>query len=308
MACGSPSSSTESLVDNPSYWPWGCDAHSKVRTYTINVAGQVKFNGPFPCSNDFPNSGSGGYDTLRDLLDAASVSWKYYTPCFNTTAQPGCAPSSDCGGGADPCDADLLDAFDVIYPVRNGSEWGTNVSWPETNIFSDISKGALPAVSWVIPEDDEDDHPDEPADDGPQWVASVVNAIGQSAYWKSSVIVVIWDDWGGFYDNAVPQQFDDTQGGLGFRVPMMVISPYAISGGGKGGYVAHTPYEFGSILKYVEQNWNLGSLGTTDTRATSIGDVFNYSQTPRAFTKIPSQHDAQYFIEKPHPSQHGDPQ
>ena len=69
-ACGSPSSSTESLVDNPSYWPWGCDAHSKVRTYTINVAGQVKFNGPFPCSNDFPNYGSGGYDTLRDLLDA----------------------------------------------------------------------------------------------------------------------------------------------------------------------------------------------------------------------------------------------
>ena len=238
----------------------------------------------------------------------ASVSWKYYTPCFNTTAQPGCAPSSDCDGGLDPCDADLLDAFDVIYPVRNGSEWGTNVSWPETNIFNDISKGALPAVSWVIPEDDEDDHPDEPVDDGPQWVASVVNAIGQSAYWKSSVIVVIWDDWGGFYDNAAPQQFDDTQGGLGFRVPMMVISPYAISGGGKGGYVAHTPYEFGSILKYVEQNWNLGSLGTTDTRATSIGDVFNYGQTPRAFTKIPSQHDAQYFLERPHPSQHGDPQ
>ena len=107
------------------------------------------------------------------------------------------------------------------------------------------------------PEDDADDHPDEKVDDGPAWVASVVNAIGKSAYWKSSVVVVIWDDWGGFYDNAVPQQFDDAQGGLGFRVPMMVISPYAIAGGGKGGSIAHTQYEFGSILKYIEQNWNL---------------------------------------------------
>ena len=91
----------------------------------------------------------------------------------------------------------------MIWPVRNGPEWGTNVSWPETNIFNDISNGALPAVSWVIPDDADSDHPGNPAvDNGPSWVASVVNAVGQSRYWNSSVIVVLWDDWGGIYDNG----------------------------------------------------------------------------------------------------------
>ena len=75
------------------------------------------------------------------------------------------------------------------------------------------------------------------------------------------MIVVIWDDWGGFYDNAVPP-FQDKYGGLGFRVPMMIISPYAIAGTSKqGGYIANTPFEFGSILKYIENNWNLMATG-----------------------------------------------
>jgi phospholipase C len=308
--CGSPSASTESLIDNPTYWPWGCDNANAV-TYTINIYGAVKENGPHPCSNDFPIYGSGGYLTLRDLLDNASVSWKYYTPCFNSSDQPGCSPSSDCENGHGSCDADLLNAFDVIYPVRYGSEWGTNVSWPETNIFIDISNGALPAVSWVIPADENSDHPDETVDNGPEWVASIVNAIGASQYWDSSAVIVIWDDWGGFYDHAVPYQYGygDINGGLGFRVPMLVISPYAIAGSGsQGGYIANTQYEFGSILNYLEQNWSLGSLGTTDARATSIGNVFNYSQTPRAFTAIPSSRDSRYFVNQPHTLQHGDPE
>ncbi len=316
--CGSPSASTEDLVDTPTYWPWGCDAAPKVVTYTINIYGDVKENGPFPCSDKFPNYSSKGYETLGDLLDAASVSWKYYTPCFSTEDQPGCTPSSSCDPSAnDPCDGNTLNAFDVIYPVRYGSEWGTNVSWPETNIFSDISNGALPAVSWVIPEDCESDHPDETngssnkvCDDGPSWVASVVNAVGKSSYWSSSAIVVVWDDWGGFYDNVAPKQYsDDVQGGLGFRVPMLVVSPYAVKGkSAKGGYISHTQYEFGSIVAYIEKNWNLPSLGTTDARATPISDVFNYNQKPRSFSAISSKLSAQYFIHQPHGLQHGDPQ
>ena len=128
----------------------------------------------------------------------------------------GCSPTSDCLRTHDEynCNGGLLNAFDVIYPVRYGSEWGTNVTWPETNIFTDIDKGALPAVSWVIPADANSDHLAQPCkcDYGPSWVASVVNAVGQSKYWKSSVVIVIWDDWGGFYDNAVPP-FQDQFGG-----------------------------------------------------------------------------------------------
>lgn len=305
-ACGSLRQKTESLIDNPGYWPWGCDAPSSARTHVIDIKGVVTYTGPFPCTNKFPMR-SAGYATLRDLLDAAGVSWKYYTPCFSRAEQRGCIPSSACDG-AHGCDGNELNAFDAIYPVRHGAEWGSNVSWPETNIYGDIASRTLAAVSWVIPEDDESDHPGEKVDKGPEWVASVVNAIGNSAYWKSTAIIVIWDDWGGFYDNAVPAQYRDVQGGLGFRVPMLVVSPYAIAGAAHKGYISHTPYEFGSILKYIEETWNLPSLGTTDVRATSISDVFNYRQKPRSFTKIPANLSAQDFVSMPHQVQRGDPQ
>ena len=306
-----PSANALSLVDNPTYWPWGCDAHSSVVTYTLNIYGVEKENGPFPCSNKFPDYSQ--YDTLATLLDNAGVTWKYYTPCFNPKVQSGCAPSSGCSGSLPNCNGSELDAFDVIYPVRYGPEWGTNVSWPETNVFSDISSGTLPAVSWVIPEDANSDHPKEVCptgkgycDFGPSWVASVVNAVGQSQYWDSSVVIVVWDDWGGFYDNAAPPLIDEF-GGLGFRVPMLVISPYDIAGSESGGgYISHTQYEFASILKYVEQNWNLGSLNTTDQRANSIGDVLNYAQSPRSFTSIPSNRSIKYFASQSRKLQHGD--
>ena len=127
-------------------------------------------------------------------------------------------------------------------------------------------------------------------------MASVVNAIGQSTYWQTTAIIVVWDDWGGFYDH-VPPPFQDHYGGLGFRVPMIVVSPYAL-GGGSPNYVSHTQYEFGSILKFIEGTFGLGSLGTSDERATSIVDCFNFAQQPRPFTVIPSKHNRSYFIHR----------
>jgi len=293
---------TDSLIDNPTVMPWGCDAPGG-HLWLLTTSGQYN-SGPKECSNYFPGYTSGGYQTLRDLLDAKGVSWKYYTPCF--IKSNGCA-GGQCSGGN--CAGGLLNAFDLIHPVRYGPEWDSAVSMPETNIFTDIQNGTLPSVSWVIPEDQNSDHiADGKVDDGPSWVASVVNAVGQSQYWNSSVVVVLWDDWGGFYDNAKPY-LQDNMGGLGFRVPCMIISPYDRSGSGsQGGYISHTQYEFGSILRYVEDNWNLGTLNTTDKRATSISDVFNYSQNPRQFTAIPSQHDAEYFKAHAGKPQSGDPE
>jgi phospholipase C len=292
--------SYESIIDDPHAEPWGCDAPPKTVTSLITADGKfLDGQGPFPCTNRFPSSGY--YATLRDLLDAKNVSWKYYTPCFS--ASDGCKANKKCP----LCAGDVLNAFDAIAPVRYGPEWTANVSMPETNIFSDINKGTLPAVSWVIPEDDEDDHPGEPVDKGPSWVASVVNAIGGSSYWDSSAIFVVWDDWGGLYDHAVPQQFHDNLGGLGFRVPCLVISPYAIVGqSSQGGYISSTQYEFGSILRYIEDNFGLGNLGTTDVRANSIGDVFDYSQAARQFKPIGSQYSIRYFESRRHSLQHGD--
>ena len=127
---------------------------------------------------------------------------------------------------------------------------GTNVSIPETNIFTDISGGTLPAVSWVIPEDADSDHPgDGTVDNGPSWVASVVNAVGESSYWNSTASSSSGTT--GAASTITPRRSSSAiiEGGLGFRVPMLVVSAYAKCGGSKGGYISHTQYEFGSILQ-----------------------------------------------------------
>ena len=278
--------SSPSIIDDPtSSKIWGCDASAGTTTslITLNLKDE-QGSGPFPCSKDFPY-GSSSYATLRDLMDGKSppVSWRYYVPKL---------VANQAGG--------LWNAFDVIAPVRYGSEWGTNVNWPETNIFNDISNGKLAAVSWVIPDAVHSDHPGYASDTGPSWVASVVNAIGQSSYWKTTAVIIVWDDWGGFYDPVAPPALDD-QGGPGFRVPMIVISPYAReTSSSQQGYISNTIYGFGSILAFIEETFNLGSLGTTDKRCNSMDDMFNFNQTPRSFTVISSKYSKSYFLrEKP---------
>jgi phospholipase C len=265
----------QSMVNFPTcsggHCHWGCDAPPNTHTSLIGIHDVLQLGkGPYPCSRDFPMK----YPTIRDLLDARGLSWKYYlpAPCCSTNGR-------------------LFDAFDVIYPVRRGPEWKTNISSPETNIFADISLSSLPAVSWVIPDTDNSDHPSAKVDNGPAWVASIVNAIGRSRYWDSTAIVVVWDDWGGLYDNLDPPQHP--YGGLGFRVPGLIISPYA-----KAGYISTTEYQFASILHYIEQNWGLGYLGHGDRDANSIIDCFDYSQPPRAFTPIHAEHDESYFLHR----------
>jgi len=274
-------SQVQSMVDDPTATPWGCDAppNTTVALLKWQSGKLVRGTGPFPCTNAFPSSGS-YYPTLRDLLDAKSVSWKYYSPPVKN------------GVGK------YWNAFDTIASVRYGPEWGTNVTTSEPfekGIFNDISAGTLPAVSWVIPDDGNSDHPGVASDRGPSWIASVVNAVGESSYWDSTAVIVVWDDWGGFYDHE-PPPFADHWGGLGFRVPMLLVSAYAKLGtGSQGGYISHTQYEFGSILRFIEDTFNLGTLNTTDKRATSIADSFDFLQQPRTFTAIPSSYSRVYF-------------
>ncbi|HEY1654117.1 MAG TPA: alkaline phosphatase family protein [Candidatus Tumulicola sp.] len=270
VAGGTALDPTDSLIDYPSnFTNWGCNAAKGTKTTLLTTAGQYRPDkGPFPCLT-YPTS------TLRDLLDAKGVSWKYYTPPYKSSTQ-----------GA------LWNAFAAIKAVYDGPEWNTNVIIPETTIFTDLQNGGLPALSWVIPSQDNSDHPGGPQspDNGPEWVASVVNAIGKSDYWKSTAIVILWDDWGGYYDHVPPAFFDDA-GGLGFRVPLVVVSPYTPKG-----RIVHAQYEFGSIMKFVEQTFALGSMGTTDVRATAIGGMFDFKQKPRRYVAIPSKLPIRHFM------------
>jgi phospholipase C len=272
IAGGTAINSTESLIDDPSQPNWGCNAPPSTQTSLITTQGQYLFDqGPYPCLT-YPTG------TLRDLLDKHKVTWKYYAPLHK---------SGTIGV--------MWNAFAAIDAVYNGPEWTTNISMPETNILTDVTSGKLPMLSWVIPTSHDSDHPwsAHGVDDGPSWVAQVVNAIGRSSYWNSTAIIILWDDWGGFYDHVPPAFFDDA-GGLGFRVPVIIVSPYV-----KAGSIAHTQYEFGSILKFIEGRFNLGSLGTTDKRATSIGGLFNLNQKPIPFQAIPSAHSREYFLRQP---------
>jgi phospholipase C len=120
-------------------------------------------------------------------------------------------------------------------------------------------------------------------------VASIVNAIGNSPYWADTAIFITWDDWGGWYDHVAPKLLNSYE--YGFRVPLIVISPYA-----KAGYISHVTHDFGSILKYIEQTYGLSSLGYADARADDLSDCFNYNQTPITFKTITAPHNANYFL------------
>jgi phospholipase C len=269
---GTAITSTTSLIDVPSKFPWGCPAPYGTTTTLITTSLKYEPNaGPFPCTADFPSSKS--YQTLQNLLDANNVSWKYYTPAYKQST------------------GNMWNAFLPIWSVfGNQAEWNAHISTPETNVFTDISSGALPSMSWIVPDAANSDHPGYASDTGPSWVASVVNAIGESKYWNSTAIVILWDDWGGLYDEVEPPKLDQ-QGGPGFRVPMLVVSPYV-----PANEISHTVYEFGSVVRFIEDTWNLGRLGTTDETTTSIANMLDLKQAPRAFITIPASRSRAFFL------------
>ncbi|MBV8333163.1 MAG: hypothetical protein JO192_10540 [Candidatus Eremiobacteraeota bacterium] len=265
-------SATSSVADNPTQQPWGCGAPSgTVTNLVVEPAGGKGLGtweydkGPRPCYT---------HVTLANELDAKNVSWKYYAPAIGTDA-----------GGT------LWSAFSAIQAVYHGPDWKNVVSPPQT-ILTDVRNGTLPAVSWVIPDFVNSDHPGAQSPTGPSWVASVVNAIGKSRYWDSTAIVVVWDDYGGWYDNVPPPQLDYV--GLAIRVPCLIVSPYA-----RHGVVDHTQYEFGSILKSIEQIFGLPSMGTSDARAAGMLGAFDFTRGPRTFVPIPATYSTQFFRNQP---------
>ena len=115
---------------------------------------------------------------------------------------------------------------------------------------------------------------------GPSWVTALVNAVGESKFWNSTAIFVQWDDWGGLYDHVPPPYRD--YDGLGFRVPLLVISPYA-----KHDHVSHVQYETASVLRFAEDLFGSSQLAAADKRANSpANDCFDFSQKPRKFVRI----------------------
>jgi len=214
--------------------------------------------------------------TLIDLLDSQMIDWRYYAPYTDTQT-----PSIWIGPNA-------------IQHLRFGTDW-TKVVSNQTQVLTDISNGQLTPVSWVIPSGQASDHAKNNDGSGPSWVASVVNAVGNSSYWSNTAIIITWDDWGGWYDHVPPPAIYDSYE-YGFRVPLIVVSPYA-----KRGYVSHVTHDFGSILKFIEETFNLPSLGYADTRADDLSDCFDLTQAQRSFQPVATKFDARHFLNDKRP-------
>jgi phospholipase C len=231
--------------------------------------------------------------SLVELIDASGEEGQTTYPCFNRNSMMADLQKSSVSWHyyQASAGAGFWKAADAIKPIwRNQDFYRANVIHPSAQVLKDISDGRLASVSWVTPTQDESDHALHNNGSGPSWVASVVNAIGKSRYWDSTAIFVVWDEWGGWYDHVPPPEIYNSYE-LGFRVPLIVISPYA-----KTGYVSHTVYEFGSLLKFTEEVFGLRSLHTTDERANDLSDCFNFGSAPRAFKPIAAPLHADYFL------------
>ncbi len=239
-------------LNNPDSLTWGCDADPKTLVDVMKPDGTMTRQ--YPCFE---------MNTVADRLEAAGVSWGYYAPQLGQQGY-------------------IWSALDAIRHIRQGPLWTSRVL-PFTRFSQDAAAGRLPAVSWLIPDFATSEHPtvdafagttlNVSACAGENWTVQQINAIMQGPNWSSTAIVLTWDDFGGFYDHVPPPGVD--QLGLGPRVPLIVISPYA-----KEGVVSHTTYEFGSVLQLIENRYDVKAMSQRDVEANSLLDMFDFTQAP----------------------------
>jgi phospholipase C len=195
------------------------------------------------------------FSTVMDELDARKIPWKYYAgySAFLNNWNP-------------------LPAF-ASFQGAQASRLSRVVS--SSQFAADLAGHALPSVSWIMPATDRSsEHPPYDILLGEEAVVSTICAVMASEYWDSTAIFLTWDDWGGWYDHVAPPQVD--QYGYGFRVPCLIISPYA-----KQGLVDHTLGDFTSILKFIETVHSLEPLSSRDAAASDLMEAFDFTQAPR---------------------------
>jgi phospholipase C len=275
---------------------WSLPSHlSTVSAWSATCADPAE---PLSCHSDLQQSEEvGGRDQLNTvphfawtdltyLLYKHGISWAYYVA-------PGTQP--DCDDGAPSCPPkrqrvgtpEIWNPLPDFLTVHQDGQLGNIQS--SNNFFAQARAGTLPAVSWVVPNNANSEHPPALVGTGQAWVTSLINAVMSGPDWSTSAIFLAWDDWGGFYDHVAPPIVDAD--GYGLRVPGLVISPYA-----KKGFIDHQTLSFDAYVKFIEDDFLGGSRldpstdGRPDSRpgvrerATVLGDVindFDFLQAPR---------------------------
>jgi phospholipase C len=245
-------------------------------------------------------------DTLPTLLDRAALSWNYYAPASTTNPFPNDATLKGYNAGGSiwnaPASLEPICQPNATFEECTGREYTENVDLKPADVLTDIANCKLAAVSWVIPTGKNSDHAQLSQGGGPSWVSSIVNAVGtnttcdKKGYWEDTAIVVTWDDWGGWYDHVAPTILPGVQGDyqLGFRVPLLFISAHT-----PAGTVSNVRNDFGSILRFVEKNFNLreGGLGFADARSTTnLQEFYDFLLGPFPFKEVNAPLKAADFI------------
>jgi phospholipase C len=253
----------EDIADNPGGDPTYCGSNGVVESVSLATA--------YP-GVPVMTSVCRDHPTIFDRLPA-SYTWKYYAHWKNDGTS-------------------LWAPTKAIAHLVNSPNFVNNPG----QIVTDINSGVLPNLAFVSPLPENSDHPGDMTDNlaGQRWVASIVNAIGGSSYWTNTVIILYWDDWGGWFDHVVPtfaydpflpaSQLNPNE--YGFRLSYGVISAYA-----RTGTVAHglngQPCSASDSLAFIEQTWNLTPLGTEDVLNTGCtAGMLNFASAPHQFQEI----------------------
>ncbi len=194
------------------------------------------------------------FPTMAELLRDSGISWRYYDEMKNAKEHSLWNPLP--GFASFQKDPDLM-----AHLVALGY------------FYHDIKERRLPAVAWIVPTLENSEHPPADAVQGMWHVTHLINAIMESPYWKESVIILTWDDYGGFYDHVPPSQVD--RYGYGFRVPALVISPYS-----RPGFICRTHFDLTSPLKLIERRFGLKPLTDRDRDANDMLDCLDFHQKP----------------------------
>jgi phospholipase C len=248
-------------LGNPSQvTPWGCDDISGTTVDTLDH-GTCTVAPVFPCF-DIP--------TVPDLLRPRGLDWRFY------------------GSRLPPLVGEVWSMFDAVRSIRRGPDWPARVV-EESNFDRDVldTSTELPPVVWLVNQDQNSEHPPFNVCSGENWTVGHINALMQSRYWGRVAVLILWDDFGGWYDHVPPPRQYGCDGqhpyGLGFRLPMMIVSPWA-----RPGYVMHSVAHQGSVARFIETVFGLPSLASMDPAAqdgpgtNDLMEAFDFTQTPLA--------------------------
>jgi phospholipase C len=201
--------------------------------------------------------------TIFDRLEAAGISWKFYVQDYDPRENYRTNITSDQVHWVPLLNFPrFIDSPRLSRRIVDLDEY-----------FEDLNNGTLPAVAFMVPKG-ASEHPPGSLREGQRFVSTLVNSLMQSRFWDSSAFMWSYDDWGGFYDHVRPPRVDSF--GYGFRVPALLVSPYA-----RRGHIDSTTLDFTSILKFIERNWDLRPLASRDARARSIAGAFDFARPPR---------------------------